>query len=391
MPKRRSGGRQGGRPAKRKRRHLYLVLDDWSWGYSIRKVDLSSDCYSGEPWQQHTAISWKGAEQRLPQAVFRIEGRPGYPNCFAAAFGTKIIAMTPNGDERDATHPLSPSCVAPVFDVRKRLFAFAPRPRMDVVDPIYFYVDARLFALCYGSFKLLHPPPLEEQGDCWEPQSWCELPKHPFKRRNVTSYAVHPDGRTIFVSTKRRTSAATFTFDTAEPHLKWKQHGKWTLPFTGRSYFDSELDAWVGLNSDPGASGHICASDVVSTDSGSIDGQCLALKLSKEKVLSEDPVEDHVGATLVYMGGGSKYCLVQSVSINDDYVDKRNFYKVQELQDEELDETQPLHHLFRLTTFSLKFDKDGHLTTGSSQRVRYYKVPEAATDYALENPVAFWM
>lgn len=399
MPKRRSrsssDGRHGGRTAKRRRRHLYLVLDDWSWGYSIRKIDLSSDSYSDEPWHHHTdAISLKkgAAEQRLPQAVFRIEGCPGYPNYFAAAFGTKIIAMTPNDDDDGmGTHPLSPSCVAPVFDVRNRLFSFAPRPpkKMNLVDPIYFSVDARrLFALCDGSFsKLLHTSPHDEQGDL----CWCELPKHPFKRRDVTSYAIHPDGHTIFVSTKRRTSAATFTFDTAKTHLKWKNHGKWTLPFTGRAYFDSELDAWVGLGSDPVATGHMCASDVVSSDSGSIDGQCLALKVSKEKVLSEDPAQDHVGATLVYMGGRSKYCLVQSVSVSDGYVDKRNFYKVQEDEEELDDETLPCRHLFRVTTFSLKFDKDGHLTTGDSQRVRYYKVPEAATDFALEDPVAFWM
>ncbi|OEL26812.1 hypothetical protein BAE44_0012169 [Dichanthelium oligosanthes] len=352
------------------------------------KIDLSSDSCSDEPPHQHNAIiSGEGAERRLPQAVFRLESRPGYPNYFAAAFGTKIIAMNPVVVAGRDTHPLVPSYVAPVLDVRTRLFAFAPRPKMNLVDPIFFSVDEKLYALSSGSFQLLHPPPLEEP----ERQSWCELPKHPFKRRDVTSYILHPDGRTIFVSTKSRTSAATFTFDTAEAHLEWKHHGKWTLPFTGRAHFDSELDAWVGLSGDPGAIGHICACDVASSTSDSGDVQCMAWKLSKEKLLSEDPVEKHVGATLVSMGGRSKFCLVQCVSIDDDCVDKRNFYKVKELQDKELDKTRPCRHLFRLTTFSLKFDKDGHLTTGSSRRVRYYEVPEAATDYGLEDPVGFWI
>ncbi|CAL4927282.1 unnamed protein product [Urochloa decumbens] len=381
MPKRRSGGRDGGRAAKRlrRRRHnLYLVFDDCLWGYSIRKVDLSSDSYSGEPPHQHTEAGEK--ERRLPRAAFRLEARPGYPNYFAAAFGSKIIAMTPHVD----THPMAARCaVVPLLDVRARSFAFAARPKTNLIDPVYFSVDdERLFALSSGSFQLLHLPEPEPGGDlCREPESsWRELPRQPFKREDVTAHAIHPDGRTIFVSTKRR----TFTFDTGEAqHLKWKkQHGKRTLPFTGRAYFDSELDAWVGLNGDPVAIGHVCACNVASSsNSSSVDGQCLDRKVSKEKLFSEDPVEDHVGATLVYMGGSkSKYCLVQCVSVEDDCID------------EELDdEARPFRYLFRLTTFSLKVDKHGHLTTGNSRRVRYYRVPEAATDYALLEPAAFWM
>ncbi|RLN42546.1 uncharacterized protein C2845_PM01G28450 [Panicum miliaceum] len=390
MPKRRSGerGAGSGRTAKRRRRHLYLVFDDWLWGYSIRKVDLSSDdSYSDEPPHQHdAAISGDGAERRLPPAVFRVEAQPGDSNCFAAAFGTKIIAMTPtivDGTPIPATHPLAPRCVVPVFDVRTRLFAFAPRPKMNLFNPIYFSVGEGLFVLSSGSFQLLRPPAaLEEPGGdlCWE---WRELPKHPFERMNVTSYAVHPDGRTIFVST----STATFTFDTAKVHRKWRRHGRWTLPFTCRAYFDGELDAWVGLHGDPDEIEGICACDVASSDPGSMDGQRPAWKLGKEKLLSEDPDEEHVGATLVYMGGRSKYCLVQCVSIDDDCADRtRNFY---EFMDPESGETGSCRYLLRLTTFSLKFDKHGHLTAGNSRRVRYYRVPQAVTDSALEYPVAF--
>ncbi|RLN22848.1 uncharacterized protein C2845_PM07G11440 [Panicum miliaceum] len=52
-------------------------------------------------------------------------------------------------------------------------------------------------------------------------------------------------------------------------------------------------------------------------------GQCPARKLSKEKLLSDDPIERHVGTTLVYMGGRSKFCLMQCVSIDDDRADER--------------------------------------------------------------------
>ena len=57
------------------------------------------------------------------------------------------------------------------------------------------------------------------------------------------------------------------------------------------------------------------------------------------------------------MGGRSKYCLVQCVSIDVEYVDKRNLYKVHLLQEQESGEFQVCRYLFRLTTFSLKFEK----------------------------------
>jgi hypothetical protein len=51
MPKRLADEHGGGCSAKlptRQRKHLYLVLDDWELGYSIRKVDLPSDFDSDE-------------------------------------------------------------------------------------------------------------------------------------------------------------------------------------------------------------------------------------------------------------------------------------------------------------------------------------------------------
>uniref|UniRef100_A0A0A9CF24 Uncharacterized protein n=1 Tax=Arundo donax TaxID=35708 RepID=A0A0A9CF24_ARUDO len=90
----------------------------------------------------------------------------------------------------------------------------------------------------------------------------------------------------------------------------------------------------------------------------------------------------HVGATLVYMGSPSRFCLVQCISIEDDCVDE-------EL--EEKDAPRPCCHLFRLTMFSLNYDKNGDLTTRKSCRVQYCKVPKGCTEFLLKNPVAFWM
>ena len=157
-------------------------------------------------------------------------------------------------------------------------------------------------------------------------------------------------------------------------------------------------------------------------------GQCPARKLSKEKLLSDDPTERHVGATLVYMGGRSKFCLVQCVSIDGDRADERcdcNLDDEDDLEDErngcDLEEcyycdddlldvcdmedddgsaademkdcetSRPRRYLVRLTSFTLKYDRNGDLTTGSSCRVRYYRVPGGSTVPLLSNPVAFWM
>ncbi|CAN6322642.1 unnamed protein product [Urochloa humidicola] len=224
MPKRRSGGRDGSRTAKPRRRrqhNLYLVFDECLWGYNIRKVDLSSD----ETPHQRTQGE---KEWRLPRAALRLEARPRYPNYFAAAFGSKIIAMAPHVEEVRDTHPMGHGGAKMRRPSPRRSravvchFAFAPWPKMNLIDPTYFSIDdKRLFALSSGSFQLLHLS--EPGGDLFrfrDPESsWCELLKHPFKHGDVTSHAIHPDGRTIFVSTKRR----TFTFDTGEAqHLKWK-------------------------------------------------------------------------------------------------------------------------------------------------------------------------
>ncbi|KAL6637832.1 hypothetical protein ACP70R_025404 [Stipagrostis hirtigluma subsp. patula] len=351
----RGSRRTGGRSTKPRRKHLYLVLDDWNLGYSIRKVDLASD--DGAPSRQ-VVFSSKVALERLPPAVVRLKARPGMPDCFAAAFDTKIIALLPTMFGHDC-RPLAHTCVSPIFDVRTRGLNFAPRPE-------------RLFVLSAKSFRVLCPPPAEDRPRHYWDGSWMELPKHPFKRRHVTSYALHPDGRTILVSTKRE---GTFSFGT-----EWKHHGAWVLPFHGRAHFDCELKVWIGLSGDPSTTGHLCAFGVPS-DSGAIDG-LWATKLSKENVFSEDPNEKHIGATLVHMGGKGKFCLVQCVSIDDDGSSE---------EDLDLDELQPCSLLLRLTTFSLKFDMDGDLTTGNSCRVRCYKLSKAVSQYAMNNPVAFWM
>ncbi|WVZ66974.1 LOW QUALITY PROTEIN: hypothetical protein U9M48_016123, partial [Paspalum notatum var. saurae] len=355
------------------RRHLYIVCDE-SHGYSIRKVDLSSESTSDDseepPHQLHSAIS----ELRLPPAVLRLQAPRGLSHYyFAAAFGTRILAMHPSGPGTDGKPCLLPQLQVPVFDVRTRGVIFAPRQKGDLAHPIYIPVRDRLFALTAGSFEQLWPPPLEYPGgDCWE-WTWRELPKPPFETKQISSYAVHPDGRTIIVSTESGATAATFTFDT-EAHHTLYGNSLWAMPCAGHSHFDHELDAFVGLTKDASTLGHLCSCDMAISDAG--DGNCFApaWKLSKEKLFNKDPSEKHVGATLVYLGGKSRFCLVHCISVEDDSVD------------EELDAPRPRRHLFRFTTFSLKYDKNGDLTIGKSCRVEHYKVPKVSNEFLLKNP-----
>jgi hypothetical protein len=53
--------------------------------------------------------------------------------------------------------------------------------------------------------------------------------------------------------------------------------------------------------------------------------QCPDLKISKEKLFSKVPaVESHTGTTLVYMGGGSRFCLLECVNLHAELADEVN-------------------------------------------------------------------
>ncbi|KAF8660637.1 hypothetical protein HU200_057544 [Digitaria exilis] len=427
MAKRRALERRGVRAAKRQqalergggraaKQHLYLIFDDWRRGYSIRKVDLSSDGFAsgeGEPpagWQMAARASggWEmvcTGNERLPPAIFRVEAQRGLPTYFAAAFDSKILAMAP--PMAPAAEDALPSVLErhfPVFDVRTRGCLFVPRMETTGADPIYIPAGGKLFAVADGTFDKLdpvNPPPVTARempayGEEARDWSWLELPDPTFKRRRVTSYAVHPDDHTIFVSTKKGDAAATVTVDTADPG-EWKKHGN---------------------------IGHLCACDTVPADhDAGGDSQCPAWKVSKEKLLCDEPTERHVGATLLYTGSRSEFCLVQCVSIVDDRADEWSDGDLEDQYDDsgysDLEEEDLLDHciccveddgaadeckedeqdvtsrtrryMLRLTTFTLKYDKNGDLTTGGSCRVLYYRVPKRSTVALLSNPVAFWM
>ena len=203
---------------------------------------------------------------------------------------------------------------------------------------------------------------------------------------DITSYAVDSDGRTILAST----AAATFAFDTLRH--EWEKQVDWSLPFSGRAYFVHGLDVFVGLPKDVGAFRHLCFCRWIGDDKHDV-------WFSKENLLGEDPAERHAGTALVYLGE-SRFCLVESINIEDAKAVHKWLEEWQELDHTEEGggsslithteegEGRPLITHCHLTTFSLSSDMNGDLTAAETA-VQCYEVPVKASFH--DNPVAFWL
>ncbi|CAN6199147.1 unnamed protein product [Urochloa humidicola] len=341
------------------KKHLYLILDDWERGYSVYKVDVdafdSSDAGAPpEPLPDHPIV--------------RFEARHGGSWCFTA-HGTKILAMHPSG------------CPAfPVFDVEAAALTVCPWPRRGgnkvLLKPLFASVAGSLYLLRGGHFDVLPaaPPPPDSTNRDDAAWAWSRVPSPPpFDDSNrISSFALHPDGRTLFISQDKN----TFSFDTERQ--TWADHGNWSMPFSrGQAYFDGELDAWVGLCCHKGGEGYLCASDVapVAADCRSLP----AWKLGKDRLFDAGS-RRHLGATLVYMSD-TKYCLIESLA-RDDEEDLRRLHQ---------DGYYPHRRVISITTFGLMYDKHGRLTT-TQRKVRSYEMTDAhQLPEKCWKPVAFWM
>ncbi|KAM0841451.1 hypothetical protein ACQ4PT_059058 [Festuca glaucescens] len=202
----------------------------------------------------------------------------------------------------------------------------------------------------------------------------------PFLSDDVTGSALHPDGRTLFVSVKGwkpdrnadtydQPLQGTFSFDTEE-QLQFTYHGEWILPFKGQAYYDGELDAWVGLCRE--GTGYVCSCDVPSL-AANCETEEPSWKVSKDKVFDHRSMR-HRGATLVYMGG-SRYCLVQCCAEKDD---ERLAY--------------PRHRVMKMFSFGLKYDKMGELRIAGhlGRASMAYNVARVRVCPTLD-PTAFWL
>ncbi|KAM3315094.1 hypothetical protein ACQJBY_033695 [Aegilops geniculata] len=341
MSKRRRSDDEGGRRSMRshgRRHYLYIVVDDWTKGYSIYKVDVAD--FDGE-----SGADLDSQASRLPEPpVFRLEFPHDCSSRFAA-IGGRIVAMRYNQEENAAPVLL--------YDTATGGLALGPR------TPAQVRYVSHLVSAC-GRLYIMGASGVHKGGDHFEVLAadekgvwaWNAVPMAPFTISQVTCHAAHPDGHTIFFSAFHH---GTYSFDTET--CEWKRHGDWMLPFEGQAYYDGEVDAWVGLHRDSAEPGTVCSCDVVSA--GDDEGlPAAAWKLAKEKMVCEE-TERTKTVTLTRMGRG-KFCLVEHRSrkgVPTDVLDSR--------------------YLFYATTFKLRYDKNGGLRA-TACRTRSYTVPRQA-------------
>ena len=198
----------------------------------------------------------------------------------------------------------------------------------------------------------------------------------------IACYALHPDGRTLFVSAGHsrtdKNRPCTFSFDAES--LQWTHHGDWILPFAGQAYYDAELEAWVGLAGDRDSAGYLCSCDVPPV-AAELTNPPPSWKLGLNKMFSKES-ELHRGAKLIHMGD-SKFCLVESLFHEDDPTSKI-----------ELCDHCPARRcrVLHMTTFGLKYNKTGilQIMLRQAQACMMFKRPHDFTEPSME-PLAFWI
>ncbi|KAL6651333.1 hypothetical protein ACP70R_010258 [Stipagrostis hirtigluma subsp. patula] len=348
----RCSGRAAKRPAGQRQQHLYLAVDDWERGYSVYRLS-EDDFHSGDV-------------DADADVDVDLEARP--------AASPVIFAMRPSES--------SPGI--PVFDTETLGVTVCPRPRSRGLagnrTPVYASAGGRLLAFEYFFSDVLgpEPPPTKRPWSWTRPDALA-----PFPASLIRCHAVHPDGRTVFISVRgwRPTAAGAETLDSTRgkrestfaldiASLEWTYVGEWLLPFKGQAHYDRELDAWVGLCAGEERAGRVCCCDVLPAAGGRRDDMP-AWKLGKD-VFFEFYDTCHFGATLVYMGG-SRFCMVEKRAAKDE-------------------DSYPRHRVLKMTSFVLKYDKLGDLRTTQHRDHASLSYQIAHEQFeVVPEPAAFWM
>lgn len=331
---------------KHKQKHLYLVLDDWDKGFTVHKIDADSPDLS------------------LSEECIRLlSPEPCHRMAFTTLGSSHIIAAS---NKHPATLVYDTDTAGlttgpPVPDALQDAYKIFLPAGDDTLYAFAYYLEEPRAIEVLSSTKDLHSsvPTMD-----W---SWRSTAPSPFTRyERICSYAVHPDGRTIFLSSCTtfgcvHQRSRTFSFDTGR--CEWTCHGEWVLPFMDKGHFDSYLDAWVGLHED----GYIGACQAASpTATSTLQMQQLDWKMAKDKLWSKEQLVEQ--PTLTCMGS-ARFCLVACVvseGMKSGYTDAC---------------------VLNITTFRLRYSHKGELqiverTTTSHQM---YKNRRSFS------PVAFWM
>ncbi|XP_006648738.2 uncharacterized protein LOC102722372 [Oryza brachyantha] len=327
---------------RRGKQHLYVALDDWDGGYSIHRLDADDILDDQEP-----------AARGVLHSIF-VDANPllrgdRAPPTFVYDAETAALAIGPRVPER-------------LYDLGESIAVGDGETLYDVTS-VNFH-DASLHAMSWE-------PNTAAGREPWEPDrewSWSRRPLAqpvPCEGGEILGYALHPDGRTIFMSTGH----TTHSLDTIDG--TWKELGDWGLPFRGQAYFDADLDAWVGLHRKDDRS--VCCCTVPS---GTRPPRCKLLreKLSRRK--EEDPKHRPClrgrPIYLAYMGD-SRFALVEDIPAPlSDYDDGAGAGAV-------------LH----VTIFGLKYDDKGELRTKVRRATRSYAVSNNA--FKFSHGALFWM
>ncbi|KAJ1272566.1 hypothetical protein BS78_06G212300 [Paspalum vaginatum] len=249
---------------------------------------------------------------------------------FAAMGGSKILVVT--DQDRGQTPAL-------VYDPRTGALAFGPRMPAELRRGFDAVVVAG-----GGVLYTFSSPSYDNDETFEEVWGWRPLPRPPPPHDGyevIAAHAVHPDGRTVFLTTCRGDCPGIlrrmYAFDTEQ--RAWRWHA-WALPFEGAGHFDAELDAWVGLHRD----GHVCACRVPADD----DSGSATQRRVEEKMFCRDH-KRHVRASLTCMGAG-RFCLLESVVREEVAADDGYDHM-----------SDPEGFVLYVTMFGLKYDNKGEL------------------------------